>query len=67
MLPELPAQCRLDLGEEEGEDGEAVGDAELHDVGGDDAARGQEGAACFGGFAGREEEGCFFEGVELLF
>ena len=67
VLPELPAQGRLALGEEDGEDGEAVGEAVLHDAGGDDAARGQEGAACFGGFAGREEEGCFFERAEFLF
>jgi len=52
--------------EEDGEDGEGVGDAVLHDTGGDDAMRGQEGMACLGGFSGREEEGCFFEGAELL-
>jgi len=52
--------------EEDGEDGEGVGDAVPHNAGGDDATRGQEGAACLGGFSGREEEGCFFEGAELL-
>jgi len=67
VLPELPAQGRLALGEEDGKNGEGVGDAVLHDAGGDDAARGQECAACFGGFAGWEEEGCFFERAELLF
>jgi len=67
VLPELPAQCRLGLGEEDEEDGEGVGDAELHDAGSDDAARGQECAACFGRFAGWEEKGYFFKGAELLF
>jgi len=61
VLPELSAQGRLALGEEDGEDGEGVGEAVLH------AARGQERAACFGGFAGREEVGCFFERAEFLF
>ena len=65
VLPELPGQGRLAFGEEDEEDGEAIGDAVLHDAGGD-VAHGQEGAACFGGFAGREEEGCFFERAELL-
>ena len=66
VLPELPGQGRLALGEEHEEDGEAVGDAVLHDAGGD-VARRKECAACFGGFAGWEEEGCFFERAELLF
>ena len=65
VLPELPGQGRLAFGVEDEEDGEAVGDAVLHDAGGD-VARRQKGAACFGGFAGREEEGRFFERAELL-
>jgi len=67
VLPELPAQCQLGLGEEDEEDGEGVRDAELHDAGGDDATCSQECAACFGGFAGWEEKGYFFKGAELLF
>jgi len=52
--------------EEDREDGEGVRDAVPHNAGSDDTTRGQEGTACLGRFSGWEEEGCFFEGAELL-
>ena len=66
MLPELLGNAGLVLREEHDEDAEGVGDAVLHDAGGD-IARGQECAACFGGFAGGKEQGALSVRAELLF
>lgn len=66
VLPELLRDAGFSVGEEHDEDAEGVGDAVLHDAGGD-VARGEECAACFGGFAGGEEQGALVLRAEFLF
>ena len=66
VLPELLGDAEFALGEEHDEDAEGVGYAVLHDAGGD-VARGQECAACFGGFAGGEEQRALVLRAEFLF